>query len=72
MIDFNAKPREKSEQEKEFDLLNEQYEEKFGKPYVFSIGIDSMTWEETLSDIRRRIAENDPQEQPDYTPGTVY
>ena len=72
MIDFNAKPREKSEQEKEFDLLNEQYEEKFGKPYVFNIGIDSMTWDETLADIRRRIAENDPQKKPDYESGVVY
>lgn len=72
MIDFNAKPREKSEQEKEFDLLNEQYEEKFGKPYVFNIGIDSMTWDETLADIRRRIAENDPQNKPNYEQGIVY
>lgn len=72
MIDFNVKPREKSEQEKTFDKLNEEYTEKFGEPYTFSIGIDGMTWEETLSDIRRRIAENDPQTEPEYESGKVY
>ena len=72
MIDFNAKPTAKSEQEKEFDLLNEQYEEMFGKPYVFSICVDVLSWEETLADIRRRIAENDPQPKPDYEPGNIY
>ena len=72
MIDFNRKPNPKSEAEKAFDELNEQYFEKFGTDYVFAIGIDSMTWEEATADIKRRIAENDPQPEPDYKPGNVY
>ena len=72
MIDFNVKPTEKSANEKEFNRLNEEYEEKFGEPYAFSIGIDMLNWEETLADIRRRIAENDPQPIPDYQPGNIY
>ena len=72
MIDFNVKPTEKSEHEKEFDRLNVEYEEKFGVPYGFSIGVDFKTWEETIVDIRRRIDENDPQKEPEYISGNVY
>lgn len=72
MIDFNRKPSPKTEEEKAFDALNNEYYEKFGVPYVFSFCVSEMTWTETLADIRRRIAENDPQPQPDYEPGNVY
>ena len=72
MIDFNRKPSPKSEQEQAFDTLNEQYTEKYGKPYTFSIGVDSAPWDEVIADIRRRIAEDDPQEPPDYEPGLLY
>ena len=72
MIDFNVKPREKSKEEKEFDRLNEEYAEKFGEPYTFRIGLDSSTWEEVLVDVRKRIANNNPQPKPDYEPGLDY
>lgn len=72
MIDFSIAPRPKSEEEIQFDKLNEEYTEKFGKPYVFSIGIDSQSWEETLADIRRRIKTGEPQPEPDYQPGIQY
>ncbi len=72
MIDFDRKPTRKSDAEKELDALNKAYQEKFGKPYVFSIGINSATWEETLADIRRRIATGEPQADPDYEPGVDY
>ena len=72
MIDFNVKPREKSEDERKFDKLNELYEEKFGNPYVFAIGIDSDSWDNVLSDIQKRIENNEPQPQPDYEPTTMY
>lgn len=72
MIDFNVKPREKSAEEKEFDKLNAEYTEKFGEPYTFRIGLDSYTWSETLTDIRKRIDNNDPQPKPDYEPDEDY
>ena len=72
MIDFSAPAREKTPEERQFDALNSEYEEKFGVPYYFAIGIDLPTWEDALADIRRRIAENDPQHSPDYDPKYVY
>lgn len=72
MVDFDMKPREKTAEEKAFDELNEKYVDKFGSPYVFDFAAESMTWEEALADIRRRIAENDPQHSPDYDPKYVY
>lgn len=72
MIDFNRKPAEKTEAEKEFDALNEKYTEKFGVPYSFRFLLDFGTMEETIADIRRRIAENDPQKLPEYEPGELY
>ena len=71
MIDFDMKPYPKSAEEQEFDRLNEQYTEKFGESYVFDFSV-SMTWEEALADIRRRIAENEPQQIPKYKPGANY
>lgn len=72
MIDFNVPQRAKTPEEKQFDELNEKYEALFGFPYHFAIGINLPTWEEAISDIRRRIAENDPQPPPDYDPNYVY
>ncbi len=72
MIDFNRKPSPKSDEEKRFDELNEQYMQKFGKPYVFSIGIDCDFWEEALEDMERRIRENDPKSEPEYDPEMIY
>ena len=72
MIDFDRKPTEKTEDEKEFDSVNEKYSEKFGAPYTFRIGLDFSTFAEAISDILRRIAENDPQPPPDYNPKDVY
>ena len=51
----------KSPEEREFDVLNDEYQAKFGKPYVFRMEKDCPSWKKTLSDIRKRIAENDPQ-----------
>ena len=72
MIDFNRKPSEKSDEEKTFDSLNEEYFNKFGVSYVFAFCVDNMTWTEAIEDIKRRIAEDDPQQEPDYKPGNVY
>lgn len=72
MVDFNRAPTPKSEEEQTFDRLNERYTEKFGKPYVFDFADDAMSWTETLADIKRRIANNDPQEEPEYKPGVDY
>ena len=72
MINFDRKPSEKSAEEKRFDELNAKYKEKFGKRYVFSIGLDFQTWEEAIEDIQKRIETNRPQAEPDYEPGMVY
>lgn len=72
MIDFDMPPREKTEHEKLFDDLNAEYQKAFGVPYVFDFAAEPMTPEETLADIRRRIAENDPQKPPAYKPGVEY
>lgn len=71
MLDFDKPPIEKSESEKKFDELNAEYTEKFGVPYVFNVGF-SMTWDEALADIRKRIDTGTPQEQPDYNPDYLY
>ena len=72
MINFDTPPRAKTEDEKRFDDLNAEYQKAFGRPYVFDYAAESMTFEETLADIRRRIAENDPQKPPEYKPGAEY
>lgn len=72
MIDFNRKPAEKTDAEKEYETLCEKYFEKFGVPYGIAVGLDSGTMEEIITDIRRRIARNDPQPQPGYNPKDVY
>lgn len=72
MIDFDRQPSPKSEKEKAFDALNAKYTEKFGKAYVFDYGAESMTWDEAIADIRRRIANNNPQTAPAYEPGVDY
>ena len=72
MIDFSRKPSPKTEEEKAFDALNEKYEEKFGEPYVFAIGVDGRDWPEVLEDIRRRIEHGEPQPEPEYQQGDIY
>jgi len=72
VIDFDRRPSPKSAEEIEFDELNKQYEAKFGEPYFFQIGIDSGSWQETLKDIRQRIANNDPKEEVEYEQGDTY
>lgn len=72
MMDFSRKPSPKSAEEIEFDELNKQYEAKFGEPYFFQIGIDSGSWQETLKDIRQRIANNDPKKEVEYEQGVIY
>ena len=72
MIDFDRQPSPKSEEEKAFDALNAEYTEKFGRGYVFDFAAEPMTWDEAIADIRRRIADDDPQTQPDYKAGVDY
>lgn len=72
MIDFDMPKREKSEEEKRFDELNAEYKKAFGELYVFDYAAESMKWEETFADMRRRIAENDPQKPPAYNSGVDY
>ena len=69
---FSRKPNPKSAEEIEFDELNKQYEAKFGEPYFFQIGIDSGVLQETLNDIRQRIANNDPKKEVEYEEGCDY
>ncbi len=69
---FSRKPSPKSAEEIELDELNKQYEAKFGEPYFFQIGIDSGSWQETLKDIRQRIANNDPKKEVEYEKGVIY
>ena len=72
MIDFNVEPAPKSNEELLFDQLNEEYSGKFGRPYVFAVGVDSKTWSEVIADIRRCIDTGEPQAQPEYSSGNVY
>lgn len=72
MLNFDRKPTPKSADELELESLQSAYEETFGVPYVFAIGINMDTMQETLADIRRRIADNDPQPTPEYEKGVVY
>lgn len=72
MIDFDRKPAKKTEKERNFDVLCEHYQSKYGKPYVFRFGIDFQTWDEAIADLRRRIKENDPQTPPEYKEGDLY
>lgn len=72
MIDWMNRQPNKSAQEIEFDALNEKYTAMFGTPYVFDYAAESMTWDEAIADIRRRIANKDPQPAPDYKPGVDY
>lgn len=72
MIDFSRKPTPRTEEEKLFDELSEKYAERFGVDYFFAIGDDSPTLAEAIEDIRKRIANNDPQKPPEYEPGNIY
>lgn len=72
MIDFNRQPSPKTAEEKRFDELRAEYLEKFGTPYVFDYGADSMTWAEALADIKRRIDTGTPQTTPEYKRGAKY
>lgn len=72
MIDFDRKPTEKSAEEIELDAAMNDYAVKFGAGYSFRIGLDFQTTAEAIADIRKRIAENDPQPTPEYEPGAIY
>lgn len=72
MLNFDREPTPRSADEIELESLMAAYAETFGKPYVFAVGINTNTMHETLSDIRRRIANKDPQPAPDYKPGVDY
>lgn len=72
MLNFDRQPTPRSEEEKELEELRGAYAEKFGVPYVFAVGLNENTMQETLADIQRRIAENDPQSVPDYKAGVDY
>lgn len=70
-FNFDRKP-DKSPEEQEFDLVNEQYEATFGKPFVFSIGMDGYTLPEAIETMRECIRTGKPQKQPDYDPELIY
>jgi 2-oxo-4-hydroxy-4-carboxy--5-ureidoimidazoline (OHCU) decarboxylase len=72
MIDFDRKPKPRSADEKELEALRGKYAETFGVPYVFAVGLNENTMQETLADMRRRIAEHDPQPAPEYKKGVDY
>lgn len=60
---LDIKPSKRTPEEAELEILREKYEQHFGKPYTFCIGISDMTMSETINDIKRRIATNEPQEE---------
>lgn len=72
MLDFDRQPTPRSTEETELESLLDAYEETFGVPYVFAVGQNENTMQETLADIRRRIAEHDPQPAPKYEKGVDY
>ena len=72
MLDFDRQPSAKSADEIELENLMAAYQQTFGVPYVFAVGMDENTMQETLADIRRRIAEKKPQPAPEYKPGEDY
>ena len=72
MLDFDRQPTPRSAEETELETLRDAYEETFGVPYVFAVGLNENTMHETLADIRRRIAEHDPQPAPKYEKGVDY
>lgn len=72
MLDFDRQPSAKSADEIELESLMAAYQQTFGVPYVFAVGMDENTMQETLADIRRRIAEKKPQPAPEYKPGEDY
>ena len=72
MIDFNRKPSQKSENETLFDKLNEEYQNKFGEPYVTCFGKNVMSWENMIADIRKCIETGKPQYITPYKEGVTY
>ena len=72
MLDFDRQPTPRNAEETELETLRDAYEETFGVPYVFAVGLNENTMQETLADIRRRIAEHDPQPAPEYQNGVDY
>lgn len=72
MLDFDRQPTPRSAEETELETLRDAYEETFGVPYVFAVGLNVDTMQETLADIRRRIAEHEPQPAPEYEKGVDY
>ena len=71
MIDLNRKP-EKSKEEIEFEELNKQYQEKFGKPFVFAVGMYAPTWKEALKDIQKCLSTGEIQRIPEYDKELLY
>lgn len=69
---FIERKVEKSDAEKRLDIAMERYLKKFGKPYVFTIGIDSGTMEDTIDRIESLIASGKKQKEPEFEDGVLY
>lgn len=71
MLDLNRKPK-KSQEELEFDALNDQYVKTFGTPFEFFVGTYSPSWAEAIEDIRKCLETGIPQKPPEYEKGNLY
>lgn len=72
MIDFDAKPVEKTAKEKEFDSLLAVYREKFGVPYGVCLQYGDNGIDDAIADIQKRLKNGVEQPDPDYEPDSLY
>lgn len=62
----------KNDTEKAFDAARKQYEEHFGKPYVFQVGFGGDSMKETTEEILRMIEKDEEQKLDKYDAKAVY
>ena len=61
-----------NEAERELDKALAEYAEHFGEQYIFQIGFDFLSTEETTEEIRKLIAEGKKQTKHRYEKGVQY
>ena len=52
---FRERKSQKSEDEKRLESALSAYENRFGEPYVFTIGEHLMSIDETITDIEKKV-----------------
>ena len=63
-MDWWNRKAEKTDQEREFDRLNAQYIEMFGRSYGITFGAGPQQWDEILADLQHCIITGRPQRLP--------